>query len=215
MKTNKGYERKIHKILKTYNSILVKCKNIPILSDKNIVIVEDIGSMVNAQIETRKPILYFQEEESISFILLDGLECYVYIVKANEQAACEVEQAIENFEYARNTYVKEIVSKIEKVLLGENAENKKVLTAKEQKYLESVKEGSEVKSKERLDALLSSLKNQNGTAKKEKIASEISNNCNEKNDANNANNVYLVPVKKKFKFFNFFNRFRETKRLNP
>ena len=60
MKTNKGYERKIHKILKTYNSILVKCKNIPILSDKNIVIVEDIGSMVNAQIETIKPILYFQ-----------------------------------------------------------------------------------------------------------------------------------------------------------
>ena len=66
---NAKYEKKVNKILKTYNSIMVKCRNIPILPDKNIIIVDDINSMINTQIETRKPILYYQEDNSISFMI--------------------------------------------------------------------------------------------------------------------------------------------------
>ena len=64
---NAKYEKKVNKILKTYNSIMVKCRNIPILPDKNIIIVDDINSMINTQIETRKPILYYQEENFLIY----------------------------------------------------------------------------------------------------------------------------------------------------
>ena len=142
MRANKDYEKKAHKILKTYNSILVKCKNIPLLSDKNIVMVEDINSMVNAQIETKKPILYFQEENCISFILLDGKESYIYVLKVNDGIISKVEHDINNFEYARNTFVKDILSKIETVLLSGNIEKEKekVIESNEVKYLESITE---------------------------------------------------------------------------
>ena len=58
---NSNYDKKVNKILKTYNSILAKSRNIPISPDKNIIVVDDINSMVNTQIETRKPIIYYQE----------------------------------------------------------------------------------------------------------------------------------------------------------
>ena len=51
------------------------------MSDKNIIMVEDIDSMINAQIEARKPIIYYQEAHSISLILLDSTEAYIYINK--------------------------------------------------------------------------------------------------------------------------------------
>ena len=196
MRTNKDYEKKVHKILKTYNSILVKCKNIPALSDKNIVMVEDINGMINAQIETRKPILYFQEERCISFILLDGAECYVYIVKDNAQIVSNVEHVISSYEYAKNTFVKEILTKIEKVLLSVNNDNEKILTANEIKYLESLKESSEEKSQVKLNEDL----NKNS-------------NANSSNEKDKENNLYLVPIEKKKKF-GFFNKNKKAKRLN-
>ncbi len=140
MKEMKSYDKKIHKILKTYDSILVKCKNIPILSDKNIIMVDSIEGLVNAQIETRKPILYFMEDDSVSFMLLDGNETYVYIVKANEAKENEVEKIINNLEIAKNTFVKDILAKIEKMLLNNNIKNENILTESELKYIENVSE---------------------------------------------------------------------------
>ena len=107
MRVNENYEKKVHKILKTYDSVLVRCKNIPIQIDKNVVMVSSIEGMVNAQIETRKPILYYKEDDSMSFILLDGTEIYVYI---------------------RNTFLKELASKFQNILLeagskSNNSEN--------------------------------------------------------------------------------------------
>lgn len=237
MKAKKDYEKKAHKILKTYNSILVKCKNIPLLSDKNIVMVENIAGMVNAQIETRKPILYFQEEMCISFILLDGKESYIYVLKANDSIVSKVEQAINNFEYAKNTFVKEILSKIETVLLSGNIEKEKILTSNEIKYLESIKEDSNEIIKENSNVENgNNITNNNSNNMKESNSNQANfqntlqnnlemkngtkDNVSNKNDIvklkeenNTSKNLYLVPVKKKKKF-NFFNKNKRAKRLN-
>lgn len=106
-KCEKKYLKKVHKILKTYNSILVKCINLSILSQKNIIIVESIKGMVNAQIEIRKPILYFQEEKSISFILLDGTETYIYILKSNMESENSVEKFISDSEDVQKIFLEE------------------------------------------------------------------------------------------------------------
>lgn len=140
MVVNKKYYRKIRKILKTYNSILVKCKSIPKLVDKNIVMVESMDGMINAQIETRKPILYFMENESVSFMLLDGTETYIHIVKMHEGVESEVEHIINNMENAKNTFVKEILSNLEKILLTGNVDKGNLLLLNELKYLGDVKE---------------------------------------------------------------------------
>ena len=210
MKANKEYEKKIHKILKTYNSILVKCKNIPLLSDKNIVMVENIAGMINAQIETRKPILYFQEGKCISFMLLDGTECYVYVIKASEEIVSEVEHTINNFEYAKNTFVNEILSKIENVLLSENIDKKNTLAASELKYLESIKKRLQEKRKAQQKKLPDNIETQSGT----KNNTSSIKNAKETNEkvSNNSNNLYLVPVKKKK--VNFFSRNFKIKRAN-
>lgn len=128
MRVNENYEKKVHKILKTYDSVLVRCKNIPIQIDKNVVMVSSIEGMVNAQIETRKPILYYKEDDSMSFILLDGTEIYVYIIKKYQEKECAVENVINNFNDIRNTFLKELASKFQNILLeagskSNNSEN--------------------------------------------------------------------------------------------
>lgn len=140
MVVDKKYYRKIRKIIKTYNSILVKCKTIPKLSDKNIIMVESMDGMINAEIETRKPILYFMENESVSFMLLDGTETYIHIIKMHDGVQSAVEQIISNMENAKNTFVKEILSNLENILLTGNVEKGDLLLVNELKYLGSVKE---------------------------------------------------------------------------
>jgi len=198
MDTNKEYEKKSRKILKTYNSILVKCKNIPVLSEKNIVIVDNMDSMVNAQIETRKPILYFQETQSISFILLDGTEAYIHILKANKNITTQTEQMISDFEIAKNTFVKEILSKIEKVLLNGSIGKENLLTSNELKYIENIKQED--------------LQDKDKNIKKSIKEIETKETNNLRND-NSSNNLYLIPIKKnKFKIFNKGKKSKKSKR---
>ncbi|MBP3597126.1 MAG: hypothetical protein J6J60_07005 [Clostridia bacterium] len=227
MRANKDYEKRVHKILKTYNSILVKCKNIPLLSDKNIIMIENINSMVNAQIETRKPILYFQEEKSISFMLLDGKESYIYVLKANDGTVSQVEQVINDFKYARNTFVKEILSKIETVLLSGSIEKEKVLTSNEIKYLESIKKNSNVENGSNLTNNNFNNMNESNTKQSDfknilqnnlemqDVTKDIENNNNEitksNEEDNNSKNLYLVPIKKRV---NFFNKNKKAKKSN-
>lgn len=191
MKEKNNYDKKVNKILKTYDSILVKCKNIPIVSDKNIIMIDSIEGMINAQIETRKPILYFKEDDSVSFMLLDGNETYVYIVKANEGKVNAVEQQINNIEMVKNTFVRDILSKIEKMLVNTNMKNENILTEKELKYLESIKEEKQQNKKN------SNNENNTGIKKSE--------------NATPSKNLYLVPVKKQKKWW-FFSKNKKAKR---
>ena len=110
MGNSTGYEKKVHKILKTYSSILVKCRNIPISPDKNIILVDDMDSMINTQIETRKPILYLKELNSTSFMILDQEEVYVYLIKKYENEESVVENIIKTIETSKNRFFSDVLS---------------------------------------------------------------------------------------------------------
>lgn len=86
-----AYESKIKGIINTFDSILVKSNTVPKLLGRNIIFVEEIEDLVDAQLEIRKPICYYKQTESCSFILLDDKEAYVYIEKLNPDVVSPVE----------------------------------------------------------------------------------------------------------------------------
>ena len=85
------YNSKLRQILKTYDSILVKSKNLPKLDEKNIIRVDSIEDLVDAQVEIRKPIYYQEQTESCAFILLDNKEACIYILKLNNDVLSPIE----------------------------------------------------------------------------------------------------------------------------
>lgn len=87
----KVYEAKVRNILNTYDSILVQSNKIPSLEGRNVVNVEKMEDLVDAQLELRKPICYLKQTESCSFLLLDEKEAYVYIEKLNDDVISPVE----------------------------------------------------------------------------------------------------------------------------
>ena len=90
----KKYDSEIKDILKTFDSILVKSSEIPNLDNRNIIVVESIDDLVDAQLEIRKPICYLKQTESCSFVLLDDKEAYVYVAKINENILSPIEIVI-------------------------------------------------------------------------------------------------------------------------
>lgn len=93
---NRAYESKVKDILNTFDSILVKSSRVPELEGRNIILVESIDDLVDAQLEIRKPICYHRQSESCSFVLLDDKEAYVYVEKLNPEITSAVEIEINN-----------------------------------------------------------------------------------------------------------------------
>ena len=87
----KAYESKVRNIINTFDSILVKSNTIPKLVGRNIIFVEEMGDLVDAQLEIRKPICYYRQTESCSFVLLDDKEAYVYVEKLNPEIVSPLE----------------------------------------------------------------------------------------------------------------------------
>ena len=88
---SKAYESTVRNILNTFDSILVKSNSVPKLVGRNIIIVEEMDDMIDAQLEIRKPICYYKQTESCSFVLLDDKEAYVYVEKINPDIVSPVE----------------------------------------------------------------------------------------------------------------------------
>ena len=88
---NRAYEAKVRDILNTYDSVLVKSASVPKLEGRNIINVESMDDLIDAQLEIRKPICYLKQTESCSFILLDDKEAYVYVEKLNEEVTSPVD----------------------------------------------------------------------------------------------------------------------------
>lgn len=87
----KVYESNIKNILNTFDSILVKSNSVPKLIGRNIILVEEMDDMIDAQLEIRKPICYYKQTESCSFVLLDDKEAYVYVEKLSPDVVSPVE----------------------------------------------------------------------------------------------------------------------------
>ena len=88
------YEATVKDILVTFDSILIKNNEVPKIDGRNVIFVQSIDDLVDAQLEIRKPICYFKQSESCSFVLLDDKEAYVYIEKLNDDVISPVEIAI-------------------------------------------------------------------------------------------------------------------------
>jgi len=97
----KKYNSEIKDILKTFDSVLVKSSEIPNLDNRNIIEVESIDDLVDAQLEIRKPICYLKQTESCSFVLLDDKEAYIYVAKINENILSPIEIVIKESKIKR------------------------------------------------------------------------------------------------------------------
>ena len=107
----KLYDSKVRNLLNTYDSILVKSNTIPSLEGRNIVHVEKMEDLVDAQLELRKPICYLKQTESCSFVLLDEKEAYVYVEKLNDDVVSPLEIAIKD-EKIKNKSVNDVDSEM-------------------------------------------------------------------------------------------------------
>lgn len=87
----KAYENNVKSILNTFDSILIKSNSVPKLIGRNIIIVDSIDDMVDAQLEIRKPICYYKQSESCSFVLLDDKEAYIYVEKLNDEVVSPID----------------------------------------------------------------------------------------------------------------------------
>lgn len=79
------YERKLNKILKTYNSIIVSVEKIHLDKNQNIMNVSDFEELLDAQSELRVPILYCNikpNKESLFYIKYDK-DNLVYRLKSD------------------------------------------------------------------------------------------------------------------------------------
>ena len=89
------YISSLKKVLKTYDSILVDSDNLPDLKGKNILMITNISDLIDAQIEIRKPIYYKRDLESCSFVIVDGKEACVYVMKMNDSVVSPLEVRID------------------------------------------------------------------------------------------------------------------------
>ena len=102
---NQVYESEVKDILNTYDSILLKCSSVPNFEERNIIRVESMDDLVDAQYEIRKPICYLKQTDSCSFIILDEKEAYVFIEKLDPEVLSPVEIEINNLKFRKKSNI--------------------------------------------------------------------------------------------------------------
>ena len=132
------YKNKLNKLLKTYDSILVKSSTLPSLEDRNIIQVDSFQDLINAQLEIRKPIYYKLQVSCCSFLLLDDKEACTYILKSNDKVVSDLdilinENSIVNKKKEKNDY--SILNNIDKtsIIMLDNSKSFKVSPIREKK----------------------------------------------------------------------------------
>lgn len=113
------YLSNLNKVLKSYDAVLVDSENLPELRGKNILMVTNISDMIDAQIEIRKPIYYKRELDSCAFVIIDGKEACVYIMKLNSSVVSPLEVRINELvkESVQKKNKKSVLSEIEKTTI--------------------------------------------------------------------------------------------------
>lgn len=89
------YKNKLRKLINTYDSVLVKSEKLPDMEKHNVIRVASMEDLVYAQMVIKKPIYFYEDERSCSFILIDNPEVCVYILKADPESICSTEIIIE------------------------------------------------------------------------------------------------------------------------
>ena len=71
IKSESIYNRKLNKILKTYDGILVEINALPKLKNMEIISVKSFNELIDAHSEIRKPISFAKNINSVTFILIN------------------------------------------------------------------------------------------------------------------------------------------------
>lgn len=88
---NSIYKTVLNNVIKTYDAVLINSDNIPDIDDRNVIMVNSIEDLIDAQSEIRKPIYYKKEVDSCSFVLLDDKEACIFILKVNSEVVSPLE----------------------------------------------------------------------------------------------------------------------------
>ena len=92
------YNSNLNKILKTYDSILVKTNTYPKLTNKSVLDVALFDDLLDAQTETRKPIYFIKKDNSTAFFLIDDDVVLVNFLKVNSRVFTELEEELKKLE---------------------------------------------------------------------------------------------------------------------
>lgn len=194
-----SYKSKLRQILKTYDAILVKSKNIPKIHEKNIIRVESIEDLVDAQMEIRKPIYYFEQTQSCSFVLLDNTEACIYIIKQNPEVVCPLEITLEEIELnykkeqRKEDLPDELLSEIERTTIVRLNKDKYVKVSpirKKKKDTEETKKDSEdVKEENKVEKVIPEVKE---TIEEQKVVEPVEEQVEEITKADNVINENQV-----------------------
>ena len=163
------YLSNLKKILKTYDAILAKSSVLPDLDDRNIIIVESIQDLVNAQVEIRKPIFYKMQVSCCSFFLLDEKDACVYTIKMNEDVVSDLDILIKEKKFKQKKKIDDeysLLKNIDKtsIIVLENAQSYKVSPIRKKK-----EEKNDVKVEEKKEKDVEETKKED---KKEKVVEE-------------------------------------------
>ncbi|MBQ8659548.1 MAG: hypothetical protein IJ475_01755 [Bacilli bacterium] len=88
------YNSVLNNIVKTYDAVLINSDNVPEIDGRNIIMVNSIEDLIDAQAEIRKPIYYKKEFDSCSFVLLDDKEVCIFILKVNDTIVSPLEAVL-------------------------------------------------------------------------------------------------------------------------
>lgn len=92
------FQREFNVITKTYDPILVEVKKIPEFDVKNIILLPFFEKIVDIQYDLKKPILYFKNDNTCSFMLLDVDIAYVYVLKVEDNVISPIDDVIAKIE---------------------------------------------------------------------------------------------------------------------
>ncbi len=96
-KEKNDYDKRLSKILKIYDSLLVYSDTNYNIEDETITFVKRIDDLVRYCDELNKTIIYIEEEESGTFIVKTDVGLLVYIMKKYDYSRSEMEQKIHNY----------------------------------------------------------------------------------------------------------------------
>lgn len=115
------YNRKIKKILKTYDSILVYSNYEYDISKQNIIFLKSFDNLLTAREELDTTMIYIEEKESNIFMVKDNKELLVYIFKLNDSVESPFEyklkDSIEKKQEKKNKSKKNILDDLEKTTI--------------------------------------------------------------------------------------------------
>lgn len=75
------YQRKLRKILKTYDEVIVNVKNLPKVNLEKAIFVANFEELIDAHEEIRNPINYYSNSKGALFLLIQNDYCYCYKIK--------------------------------------------------------------------------------------------------------------------------------------